>query len=157
MDKGVLQQYNPPLYTYAKPNNLFVADFVGNPTMNFIEAKLINVIDSRQVEVELLGTKAVFESNEDLGEIPQDLIIGIRPEYVRCGKKGIDGVIYSSLPGGMETTIKVDVEGTIVTSVEFGIIDYPVDTKTKITFTSDNIVLFSKETTNRLANGSLKL
>ena len=157
MDKGILQQYNPPLFTYAKPNNLFVADFVGNPTMNFIEATLVNVIDSRKVEVEFLGTKAIFESNEDLNEVPSNLIVGIRPEYVKCGDQGIEGLIYSSLPGGMETTIKVDVGGVIVTSVEFGIIDYPVDTKTKINFSGDNIVLFDKDSTNRIANGSIKL
>ena len=157
MDKGILQQYNPPLYTYAKPNNLFVADFVGNPTMNFIKAKLVKVIDNRKVEVEFLGTKGVFESSEDLNNVPNELIIGIRPEYVKCNDEGIEGLIYSSLPGGMETTIKIDVGGTIVTSVEFGIIDYPVDTKTKINFTGDNIVLFDSQSTNRLANGSLKI
>ena len=35
---GVLQQYDPPLTVYNDPANLFVADFVGNPTMNFIPA-----------------------------------------------------------------------------------------------------------------------
>ena len=57
----------------------------------------------------------------------------------------------------METTIKLDINGTILTSVEFGIIDYPVDTKIKVKFTSDNIVLFNKSTTARVANGSLKI
>ena len=39
MNNGVLQQYDAPLDVYKKPNNLFVADFVGNPAINFIEAK----------------------------------------------------------------------------------------------------------------------
>ena len=158
MDKGVLQQYNPPLYTYAKPNNLFVADFVGNPTMNFIETKLINKLDNNKVEVEFLGTKAIFETQNEINDIPEELILGIRPEYVKCdAKEGITGVVYSSLPGGMETTIKVNVNETIVTSVEFGIIDFPVDKEVKINFNSDNIVLFNKETTERISNGTLKL
>ena len=38
MNNGVLQQYDAPLDVYLKPNNLFVADFVGNPSINFIEA-----------------------------------------------------------------------------------------------------------------------
>ncbi len=37
IDNGVLQQYDEPLTVYNKPNNLFVADFVGNPAVNFIE------------------------------------------------------------------------------------------------------------------------
>lgn len=39
INNGVLQQYEPPLSVYSRPNNLFVADFVGNPSINFIEAK----------------------------------------------------------------------------------------------------------------------
>ena len=34
----MLQQYDAPLTVYNKPNNLFVADFVGNPSINFVEA-----------------------------------------------------------------------------------------------------------------------
>ena len=39
INNGVLQQYEPPLTVYNHPNNLFVADFVGNPSINFINAK----------------------------------------------------------------------------------------------------------------------
>ena len=39
INNGVLQQYEPPLTVYSHPNNLFVADFVGNPSINFIDAK----------------------------------------------------------------------------------------------------------------------
>ena len=36
LDRGYLQQYDPPLTVYNRPRNTFVADFVGNPTMNLI-------------------------------------------------------------------------------------------------------------------------
>ena len=39
IDNGVLQQYDAPLTVYHQPANLFVADFVGNPSINFVEAK----------------------------------------------------------------------------------------------------------------------
>lgn len=45
INNGVLQQYDAPLDVYKKPANLFVADFVGNPSINFIETK-----DARQDE-----------------------------------------------------------------------------------------------------------
>ena len=35
INNGVLQQYDAPLKVYGRPNNLFVADFVGNPSINF--------------------------------------------------------------------------------------------------------------------------
>ena len=39
INNGVLQQYDAPLTVYNKPSNLFVADFVGNPSINFVDAK----------------------------------------------------------------------------------------------------------------------
>ena len=39
INNGVLQQYDAPLTVYHRPANLFVADFVGNPAINFVEAK----------------------------------------------------------------------------------------------------------------------
>lgn len=39
INNGMLYQYAAPLEVYNKPKNLFVADFVGNPAINFIEAK----------------------------------------------------------------------------------------------------------------------
>ena len=39
INNGVLQQYDAPLTVYHQPANLFVADFVGNPAINFVEAK----------------------------------------------------------------------------------------------------------------------
>ena len=39
IDNGTLQQYDAPLTIYNRPNNLFVADFVGNPSINFVEAR----------------------------------------------------------------------------------------------------------------------
>lgn len=38
LNNGVLQQYEPPLTVYNEPANTFVADFVGNPSINFINA-----------------------------------------------------------------------------------------------------------------------
>lgn len=38
INNGVLQQYDAPLDVYNRPNNLFAADFVGNPSINFVEA-----------------------------------------------------------------------------------------------------------------------
>ena len=39
INNGVLQQYDAPLTVYGRPANLFVADFVGNPSINFVEGK----------------------------------------------------------------------------------------------------------------------
>ena len=60
INNGVLQQYDAPLTVYNRPNNLFVADFVGNPSINFIEGKGAQRADG-SVELTVLdGKKAVF-------------------------------------------------------------------------------------------------
>ena len=45
ISNGVLQQYDAPLTVYNKPNNTFVADFVGNPAINFMNARGIQQAD----------------------------------------------------------------------------------------------------------------
>ena len=59
LDNGVLQQYDEPLTVYNKPNNTFVADFIGNPSINFINATgkqgpngeiILNIFDDIKVK-----------------------------------------------------------------------------------------------------------
>ena len=65
IDNGVLQQYDAPLTVYGSPNNLFVADFVGNPSINFVEAK--GTQNGEQVELTVFdGMKATFIPNAPL-------------------------------------------------------------------------------------------
>ena len=206
MKNGVLQQYEPPLAVYANPNNKFVADFVGNPSMNFVPGHVTKKIDDSSCEIEFMGAKAIFKSNnpidfetlttehevenyddekfetkkkfklsfkkkEEKEALPEEetvvekapkdmtaITVGIRPEHIKLIKEGgIDAEIYSSLPGGMETIVKVKRNEDVLTSVEFGIVDYPVDTKVHLTFTSDNIVIFDDETEKTIGIGSLEL
>ena len=66
VNNGVLQQYAAPLEVYNRPANLFVADFVGNPSMNFVDAKGKQESDG-SVSVDILGgVKARFIPNDDL-------------------------------------------------------------------------------------------
>ena len=58
---GVLQQYDPPMDTYSNPANLFVADFVGNPSMNFIDAQCLSV-EGDTAQVEFFGRRFAFKA-----------------------------------------------------------------------------------------------
>lgn len=79
---GVIQQYDPPLKVYSKPNNLFVADFVGNPAMNFVQATA-EMKDGR-VEVKgLTGSlKGIFTPNEEGFSLEEE-----EREYLRLKKE----------------------------------------------------------------------
>ena len=66
IENGVLQQYAPPLEVYRRPENLFVADFVGNPSINFVEAKGTQQGDG-SISLDILGSvKAKFVTNENI-------------------------------------------------------------------------------------------
>ena len=67
INNGVLQQYDAPLTVYGRPNNLFVADFVGNPSVNFIDAKGTQTAANGDVELTVFdGKKAAFKAAENL-------------------------------------------------------------------------------------------
>ena len=173
METGVLQQYDPPLTVYNQPNNLFVADFVGNPAMNFIPGKAL--VEGNTAQVEILGKKFVFDSGnldmslayvegEGEGAEPaldadgrRDVVIGVRPEFLRVEQGNMSGKIYTTLPTGMETTVKLDVDGVIVTSVVFGSVDYPVDTEIKFDIVGKGIIMFDAKSRNKLGIGSLRI
>ena len=66
INNGVLQQYDAPLTVYNRPNNLFVADFVGNPSINFVEAKGAQRPDGSVDLTVFAGRKATFRPKENL-------------------------------------------------------------------------------------------
>ena len=66
INNGVLQQYDAPLTVYNRPDNLFVADFVGNPSINFVEAKGKQQGDGSIALEVFAGRKATFRPSSPL-------------------------------------------------------------------------------------------
>ena len=152
MKNGILQQYEPPLTVYNKPANTFTADFVGSPTINFVSGE----------DFVLICPNAKFtKENEILNA--ENVIVGIRPEAVQLAEdgSGIAAKVYSTLPSGMETILKLKLEGKnselILTSVVFGDIDFEVDTKVCVSFNTKKMVLFDKTSTSLIDGGQITL
>lgn len=84
MRKGVLQQVDAPQALYEHPNNLFVAGFIGSPSMNLVEASLDASDDHLFAEfggVRLhLGHDARRRRRGLEGYIGRRIILGVRPE-----------------------------------------------------------------------------
>ena len=66
INNGVLQQYQAPLEVYHHPANLFVADFVGTPSINFVEAKGSQQQDGSLLLTVLGDKKATFRPAKEL-------------------------------------------------------------------------------------------
>ena len=155
MQNGLLQQYAPPLEMYNNPANLFVADFMGNPTMNFIDGTA--EVNGATAQLTFGSLHGAFTAKEPISLTGKDVVVGIRPEYIRISDEGARHAnVYSTLPAGMETTVKLDVEGTMLTAVVFGDVDYPVDCPVKFDF-SKTAILFDKATGKNIACGTLEL
>jgi multiple sugar transport system ATP-binding protein len=157
INQGVLQQCDPPLMVYNNPANLFVADFVGNPTMNFIPGKA-KVVSPTSAEVTFFNFKVLFQAKKPIVLSGEDVILGIRPEFLPIRENGkLEGLAYSTLPTGMETTVKIDLDGDILSAVVFGSIDYDTDSKIHFDIVGDGIILFDAKTKNNVGLGSVKL
>ncbi len=159
MKDGLLQQYEAPMQVYGRPANTFVADFVGSPTINFIEAEGSNV-NLDEIRVEAKGIRMLFTpvSGSITLREAHPIVIGVRPENVRIGgETGTAGRIYSTLPSGMETIVKVKAGSQLLTSVIFGSVDYPIDKEVTLDFANDRCMLFDRETGENLAIGTIRI
>ena len=139
LDKGVLQQYAPPLTVYNKPANTFVADFVGSPTINFLKCSN----EGGGVFSSPIGRIKFNRVDGGLSDVGAAPTIGIRPEFVTMDKNGkLEGEVLSSLPSGMETTLRLKVKDFVFSSVLFGSLDFKVGEKIPLSLSGESFVLF---------------
>lgn len=87
INRGVLQQVDEPQVLFEQPKNLFVAAFIGSPSMNLMEAKLSDTDPGDEfLELEigdesLVVPRTVLDSNKELaGYLDKPLVVGIRPK-----------------------------------------------------------------------------
>ncbi|MEZ8230308.1 ABC transporter ATP-binding protein [Vibrio splendidus] len=85
MKDGELQQLGTPQEIYTKPNNMFVAGFMGSPSMNFIKT-MVDLDDEQNPIIKVTGT-AEQEHHIRLPQSMRDqdgkeLVIGLRPEHI---------------------------------------------------------------------------
>ena len=159
MKKGLLQQYAPPLTVYHSPANMFTADFVGNPSINLIEGVGSNInLDEIKIQVGDLNMLFCPESNSVSLSGNHKIVLGIRPEYVNIeADSALQASIYSTLPSGMETIVKIQLGDLILTSVVFQVKDFNVGETVGVEFTGERCVLFDAETEDYLALGRLEV
>jgi len=156
MEAGKLRQFAPPLEIYQRPENIFVADFMGNPTMNFLDAEMTQC-EQNTAKLSFCGIQAKYTAEAPLPTV-KDVVIGIRPEHIGILEDGqVKASIYTTLPTGMETTVKVMLGGQILSAVVFGGVDYAVDQQIAISFLDSQILLFDKVTGDRIAVGKLEI
>ena len=84
--KGELQQIDTPREIYLKPKNIFVAGFIGSPSMNFVYANV--GVNKSSIQLNF-GNDQIEYKGEKLGELKdfenKEIVMGIRPEAFEDG------------------------------------------------------------------------
>ena len=100
-----------------------------------------------------------FEDYDDEVQLTdEDLVIGVRPEFIVITDKGaLTGEVYSSMPTGMETTIRVNINNYLLTGVMFGGVVYKLGDKVNVGFKGNNAILFDRKSGKIICLGSIKV
>ena len=130
LKEGVLQQVGTPFDIYNNPSNLFVADFMGSPSMNLISGKvaqatghatiMLERVDGSPIELPVPRTASSSELTNGRG-----IIMGIRPEAITDldgadrhsnGVTVVDARVDVVEPAGSDTFVVTRIGGKEVTA-----------------------------------------
>jgi multiple sugar transport system ATP-binding protein len=110
MNGGVIEQVGSPLDLYDRPANLFVAGFIGSPSMNILAGRLEN---GNFVLAD--GTAIASANLSSFGN--RSIHLGVRPEHLRLDPNGLNAEIVTVEPTGSETQVVMRLGGHEVTGV----------------------------------------
>ena len=118
MQGGNVEQVGAPLDLYDRPNNLFVAGFIGSPSMNFIDGKL-RVDASGATVIGKDGTSRLPVPARLGGQDGLEVVYGVRPEhlYMSHDGQGIPAKVVVVEPTGAETMVVVHMAGQEVQAI----------------------------------------
>ena len=112
MRDGAIEQIGRPLEVYDHPANLFVAEFIGSPSMNLFKGEVVRE-DGR---LAVRTADVLLPLPEDLqAEAGQPVVYGIRPEHLRVAPGGGVAVTVTIVePTGPDIHIYADIAGSEV-------------------------------------------
>ena len=145
IDKGVIQQIADAKTIYNEPDNIFVAGFLGSPSMNFINAK----IENGKIVTESFS----FDLNENQKqrlEGKKEIILGIRPDNFNLENSNVAfeaGVEISEMLGS-ENIVYFNI-GDAKCCAKLPL-EYEFNQTVKLSFNSDKILFFDPDTTKRI-------
>lgn len=108
MNDGVIQQVGPPLEVYQYPLNLFVASFIGAPSMNLLEGT-INAAGTGFQSPE--GFTILLDDVTSALEANRSVTLGIRPQHFTIAEDGVPMTVRICEPLGDETDVMLDGPG----------------------------------------------
>jgi multiple sugar transport system ATP-binding protein len=151
LSNGRLQQIGTPLECYYEPENLFVANFIGEPSMNFFE---LEVNDDTLVG-EAIRYELSDEVRSKIGE-GRRVTMGIRPEDVEVaespGKNVFRATVQVVEPMGDQNFLHLNLGGTEFTAAIGGNYDVEADTEILLRLPEPRVHLFDTDSGEAIVN-----
>ncbi len=155
INKGLLQQIDTPQTLYDKPNNLFVAGFIGSPAMNFFPAHIRK--DGGSLHVDGGSFNVAIPEDRTAIYMPyvdKPVIFGIRPEDVHNPDFAPPGIIAQPVDATVDVTELMGNEIFVYLKtgeqVFVARVDprsrYQVNDKVQVVFNMDNMHIFDRDT-----------
>ena len=161
---GELQQVGSPSEIYNTPANLFVADFMGSPSMNLLEGRVARVNGAASIVFERAGGEPIVLAappSADASKLVDGVVVilGIRPEAVSDLESldrnaravaTFDATVEIIEPAGSDTFVVTRIAGKEVTSRMRADADVRVGRSHAFAFNLDKAVVFDPQTTRRI-------
>jgi multiple sugar transport system ATP-binding protein len=166
MKDGIVQQIGDPRTMYNRPANVFVAGFIGSPSMNFLDGKLDAENGSLWLDLDAFRLQVPSQAKNLDDYIDKNIIVGFRPEDIsdkdRAGFASTGNVMTARIdviePIGSEELLYVSAgKHTFVaetqeisggTSEKRALVEKEIE----LAFNMDKLHLFDPETENAILN-----
>jgi len=111
MNRGRLEAFDTPDDLYDRPKTLFIAGFVGNPPMNFLEVEVRQEGDAFYAVNEALRVQVPPQRGEPAARHGRRVILGIRPEDITLSDAGeVKGEVFLVEPLGRDDLLDVHLD-----------------------------------------------
>ncbi len=154
--EGEISQIDTPLGLYTNPIDLQAADFIGNPRINFVEAKGLYNGDKLFVTSEFgvyTYDHETLKLDEDIPENESfDCVLGLRPEMVDIytkdpgHKNTVAAKIYANQPAGSETLVTLTVGQTEFLAIQVGLVEYDMNQDVFVVLHPGRMNVYNKKT-----------
>ena len=153
MDGGQIQQVGAPTHVYRNPRNMFVAGFLGSPSMNFIEGSLEEAkTGGLQLDLGAHTHNIPDEFADRLRDrLGEEIVLGIRPENVSLSQSGVaanvhPGEVSVVEPQGEKTVLEVELEtGQTIKAAIAPDMDVEMGDEVNLRFDRDSLHYFDPE------------
>ena len=157
---GALQQVGPPQEVYDRPANLFVAEFIGSPAMNFLDAEVAQVdgqqgLQTADAFVRLSAPLALAVQQSGARKI----ILGIRPEHL-TPEEGDEGEFAARFDGQVDVIESLGSEEHVTVTLAHGslVVRLPTSVRLqpgsplRLTVAAEHLHVFDADTTSRIGS-----